>query len=184
MSGGAFEYAQYRIDDIIDRIEEEIERATCERPPLVSETGVAVKERIGEGCWRYDMYPQFRSIQSAEKYFREIGCKVLEEEVRDGERYVFMQDVVTGQTFCINTYTSTHYAPDENGEVPWFPDYSNETLAEFRRGIAVLKRASIYAQRIDWLLSGDDGEETFNRRLKEQLGKLEETKNEGKEKSE
>lgn len=48
MSGGAFDYAQYRIDDIIDRIEQEIERATCERPPLVTETGVAVKERISE----------------------------------------------------------------------------------------------------------------------------------------
>lgn len=29
MSGGAFDYAQYRIDDIVNRIEEEIERATC-----------------------------------------------------------------------------------------------------------------------------------------------------------
>ena len=33
--------------------------------------------------------------------------------------------------------------------------------------------AAIYAQRIDWLLSGDDGEESFKRRLKEELDELE-----------
>jgi len=37
----------------------------------------------------------------------------------------------------------------------------------------VLKVASVYAQRIDWLLSGDDGEESFLKRLKEELGQLE-----------
>lgn len=30
----------------------------------------------------------------------------------------------------------------------------------------------IYTQRIDWLLSGDDGEESFHSRLKEELDKL------------
>jgi len=33
----------------------------------------------------------------------------------------------------------------------------------------VLRKAAIYAQRIDWLLSGDDGEESFLERLKEEL---------------
>lgn len=174
MSGGSFDYAQYRIDDIINRIEDEIERATCERPPFVTETGVAVKERISEGHWRYEMYPQFQSIQTAEKYFREIGCKVLEETTMNGERYILMEDVVTKQVFCINTYTSTHYAPDEDGEVPYFPDYSEETIKEFRKGIDILKRARIYAHRIDLLMSGDDGEESFHKRLKEKLKELEE----------
>lgn len=31
-------------------------------------------------------------------------------------------------------------------------------------------------QRIDWLLSGDDGEENFLRRLKKDLGELESVK--------
>jgi hypothetical protein len=41
-----------------------------------------------------------------------------------------------------------------------------------KEGIEVLKRAQIYAQRIDWLLSGDDGIETFFERLEEDLNNL------------
>lgn len=174
MSGEAFDCVERRIYDIIERVEREIEQATCERTPLVTETGVTVKERIGEGHWRYDIRHQFRNIQSAKKYFREIGCKVLEDVTRDGERYILMKDVVTKQVFCINTYTSTHYAPDENGEEPYFPDYTEETLAEFRRGIKVLKQAYIYAHRMAYLISGDDGEKEFHERLKEDLKELEE----------
>ena len=48
--------------------------------------------------------------------------------------------------------------------------YSKETLTEFQRGAVFLRAASIYLQRIDWLVSGDDGEETFHKRLKEDLG--------------
>ena len=38
-----------------------------------------------------------------------------------------------------------------------------------KEGIHHLKIAYIYAQRIDWLLSGDDGEETFLERLQKEL---------------
>jgi hypothetical protein len=41
-----------------------------------------------------------------------------------------------------------------------------------KEGIEALKRAQIYAHRIDWLLSGDDGEESFLRRLEEELNEL------------
>lgn len=51
-------------------------------------------------------------------------------------------------------------------------EYSEETIAEFRNGLDALNKAVIYAQRIDWLVSGDDGEESFHRRLAEELGML------------
>ena len=51
------------------------------------------------------------------------------------------------------------------------PNYSSETVAEFRKGLDFLRKAHIYAQRIDWLLSGDDGEDSFHRRLGEDLGR-------------
>jgi hypothetical protein len=35
-----------------------------------------------------------------------------------------------------------------------------------------LKIAQVYAQRVDWLVSGDDGEESFITRLDEDLNKL------------
>jgi hypothetical protein len=60
-----------------------------------------------------------------------------------------------------------------NGTVPFYEDYSQETLDEFKNGLELLKKAYVYSQRIDWLLSADDGESTFHRRLKEELDALE-----------
>jgi len=50
-----------------------------------------------------------------------------------------------------------------------YSNYSDKTIQEFENGIDIVKKAYIYMQRIDWLLSGDDGEDTFHERLKEDL---------------
>jgi hypothetical protein len=50
--------------------------------------------------------------------------------------------------------------------------YSDEVMDEFNKGVELISLAQIYMQRIDWLLSGDDGEETFLERLKEDKDKL------------
>ncbi len=50
--------------------------------------------------------------------------------------------------------------------------FSKETIKEFEKAVKILKEAAVYAQRIDWLVSGDDGEETFHKRLKNDLEKL------------
>jgi hypothetical protein len=52
--------------------------------------------------------------------------------------------------------------------------FSKETIQKLKEGVHYLKLAFIYAQRIDWLLSGDDGEETFHARLAKDLAKKEE----------
>ena len=51
-------------------------------------------------------------------------------------------------------------------------NFSEETLQEFRNGIMALKRAYVYAQRIDWLVSGDDSEPYFHTRLQQELKEL------------
>ena len=61
--------------------------------------------------------------------------------------------------------------PDEK----YYHEYSADVINEFKIGVEKLKEAYIYAQRIDWLLSGDDGEESFLKRLKEELNKLKNT---------
>lgn len=105
MSGGAFEHQQHRINDIIESIEEQIDRNGREK----------TKEELRE--WGgYD--PEYY-----EKY------------------------------------------PDEK----FYYKYSDEIIEKFKLGVEKLKEAYIYAQRIDWLLSGDDGPETFLTRLKEEL---------------
>ncbi len=50
--------------------------------------------------------------------------------------------------------------------------YSDEIIEEFKNAIYILKLAHTYAQRIDWLLSGDDGCETFLERLYEEITKI------------
>jgi hypothetical protein len=55
----------------------------------------------------------------------------------------------------------------------YFVEYSPKTVEEFRKGLDLVKRAQVYMQRIDWLVSGDDGEETFQKRLTEDLAKIE-----------
>jgi len=50
--------------------------------------------------------------------------------------------------------------------------FSTETLLEFRKGYDLLRQAYVYAQRIDWLLSGDDGEDNFHTRLKQDLERI------------
>jgi len=49
--------------------------------------------------------------------------------------------------------------------------YSKEVIDKFRTGVDLLRKGAIYAQRIDWLVSDDDGEESFLGRLEEDLGK-------------
>ena len=44
---------------------------------------------------------------------------------------------------------------------------------KIKENIKYLKRAYIFTQRIDWFISGDDGEENFYERLKEEIEKLE-----------
>lgn len=47
--------------------------------------------------------------------------------------------------------------------------YDEVTVEKFKEAVAVIKMASIYIHRIDWLLSGDDGEEDFRKRLAGEL---------------
>lgn len=62
---------------------------------------------------------------------------------------------------------------DENGDIyaesRFYYDFSNETIERFKEAVDLLKRAEIYAHRIDYLLSSDDGEQTFHERLKDDL---------------
>lgn len=108
MSGGRFEYNQYKIRAIADSIDWEIRRSGKEK----------TEEEMKNEFWKdqswYEKYPEDR---------------------------------------CHHKY------PDE-------------VIKEFERGYYILRLAEIYAQRIDWLLSGDDGDETFIERLAEEKQKL------------
>ena len=48
-------------------------------------------------------------------------------------------------------------------------DRKQELLEEISNGLDYLNLAEIYTQRLDWLFSGDDGEDSFFERLEEEL---------------
>ena len=56
-----------------------------------------------------------------------------------------------------------------NEEAPARDNLREETLIEFKKAVEVLRLAAIYVHRIDWMLSGDDGEDNFHERLAEDL---------------
>ena len=108
MSGGAFDYNQYKIGYIADQIDEVIVKNGLEKTP----------EELKQEGWRdpewYTKYPE-------DKF---------------------------------------HY------------QYPDEVIEKMKEAVKSLKIAQEYAQRVDWLLSGDDGEESFLSRLDENLKKI------------
>ena len=105
MSGGAFEYQQFHIEEIADSIEKEIIEAGREIP----------KEIWAKNHW----------------------------------------------------YGSSFDDSDRT-----YPTYERKTIDIMKRAVYVLRMAYIYAKRIDWMLSGDDGEDTLVERLQEELQAL------------
>jgi hypothetical protein len=51
--------------------------------------------------------------------------------------------------------------------------YPKEVQEKFKEALKALRIAEIYAHRVDWFLSGDDGEDVFIQRLSEELAKIE-----------
>jgi hypothetical protein len=109
MSGGAFNYDQYKIGYIADEIEQSIRNSGREK------TKQELKEENWKGSDWYEKYPE-------DKF---------------------------------------HYK------------YQDEVIDALKEAVRVLRVAQIYAHRVDWYFSGDDGEESFIERLKEDLNKLE-----------
>ena len=47
--------------------------------------------------------------------------------------------------------------------------YTPETINAFREAYGLMCQAEVYAHRLDYLLAGDDSEEAFHKRLKEEI---------------
>jgi hypothetical protein len=61
---------------------------------------------------------------------------------------------------------------DKYPEDKFHHKYPDEVIEEFKKGAKIIAEAQVYMQRIDWLLSGDDGEESFLKRLNQELLKI------------
>lgn len=68
----------------------------------------------------------------------------------------------------IETFIKDNGNPDEYGFVQ---NYSEETIKELKQGVRLIKLAALYTHRIDWFLAGDDGEDNFHEKIKEDLAR-------------
>lgn len=90
---------------------------------------------------------------------------------------------MSGGYFNSNNYMLGEIADDideliaENNQADewgYMSDYNKATIDAFRKASAMLREASIYVHRIDYLVSNDDSEESFHARLKADLKELKE----------
>jgi hypothetical protein len=93
-------------------------------------------------------------FQYKQHYFDDVA-----EEI---ERLVRDNDKVPSDEDCYR------YDPDESRGYGFGP----EVIARFREAAATCRRAAIMAQRVDWLVSSDDGPDSFLERWDIELAKL------------
>ena len=119
------------------------------------------------GHFDYDQYKIGYIADSIEKLVQKNGVKKTREELKDeGWR---------------NPEWYEKYPEDL-----YHHRYPDHVIEKFKEGVRSLREAQVYAHRIDWLISGDDGEENFMTRLKDDLemAKLEAEKSAEKQEKE
>lgn len=81
-----------------------------------------------------------------------------------GGHFEYLQYHIEDIAFSIEQLIETNTKDNEWGE---HRGYSAQTLEKFKLAIETLRSAEIMAHRVDWLVSGDDDEESFHRRWAE-----------------
>ena len=170
MSGGHFDYYQYHIEDIANKLERnlaDIEYAksigTIKKKEVYAHLLDTLTGRkywpnwLLETCNRYDSVDDV--VKALEKWYVIRG--------KDGKLYYNESNA----SYEVVVYEGEN---EQWADGKWHLEIEDpEVIEEFKKGLKILKTAAVYAQRIDWLLSGDDGEESFKERLKEELNELE-----------
>ena len=185
MSGGHFDYHQFYIREIADTIERDIALALQPKPDKVHEDYWIIK--VMDCFCSYYIYPRystkFESYEEAEEFLIQRE-EVVRAEAKYAER--FFKDDFTFQSkvhfmsrtkddekipvlFAIHHCVYDRYPYDV--DVLELEDSTLETMKEAYRQLRI---AEIYAQRVDWMMSGDDSEETLQKRLQRELQAFEE----------
>ena len=172
MSGGHFDYYQYHINEIAEQLERNI--ADIEYGKSVGKIkkqelcAHLVDVESGRKSWPFWLFELCRRHVYVDdlKYALKKWYTCYEKDgkiyVEDADEPGVFEVVVDNREYWEFADGKCHYEIDDS-----------EVLDELKKGLKILKMAAIYAQRIDWLLSGDDGDDSFKRRLKEELDELE-----------
>lgn len=166
MSGGTFDYIQYRLQDIVEEIKERISRNGKTVQQVWDEMTDEEKQDAPEWekPWTFMAHPWHVDSDADNSADKEMGvdCQTrpfdsLSEEDKKKWNQI-RRDYILRQ---IKEYNASIEGSD----------YSETTIAQLQAMLKTIQKAAIYINRIDWLFAGDDAEDNFLERTKEDLEK-------------
>lgn len=84
----------------------------------------------------------------------------------------YMSDTPDGEQIPV-LYSIHHYYYDHYPYEAEVLELSDETIDAMKEAYRQIRIAEIYAERVDWMMSGDDSEGYFRERIKEDLAEFE-----------
>ncbi len=181
MSGGHFDYQQSAIRHIADTIGRDIALALQPKPEKVREKHWTIYEQTSQHSYRpFYIHEHFDTYKQAESFLLSDKSIVKAEEIFVGKCLCDDGDVVfqSNERFMCIASDGTqipvlywiHHCNYEH--YPYDADVlelDNRSIEIMKEAYKQIRLAEIYATRVDWMMSGDDSEETMVERLKEDI---------------
>lgn len=184
MSGGYFDRSTYAMREIADTIERDIARALQPKPEKVQEDYWTIYEKDCFGSYHsYKDFMSFGSYEDAESFLLRDKTIVKAEQKYANRRFFddgvvyqstkrYMSDTPDGDQIPV-LYSIHHCHYDRYPYNADVLELSDETIDAMKEAYRQIRMAEIYATRVDWMMSGDDSEECFRERIKEDLEEFE-----------
>ena len=166
MSGGTFDYIQYRLKDVVEEIKERISRNGKTVQQVWDEMSDMEQQDASqwEKPWTFIYHPWCIDADADDRANKEMGVDYqtrpfdsLSEEDKKKWNQI-RRDYILRQI-------KEHNASVEGS------NYSETTIDQLQAMRKTIQKAAIYINRSDWLLAGDDAEDNFLERTKEDLEK-------------
>lgn len=185
MSGGHFDYAQHSMREFCDTLEKDIAKAMMPKPRKVGyDYWTVYQVDTPHSCHYLCMNSSFSSCEEAKGFLmsRDRTASPSSKEKHGIGSIIGDGDIVfesgkhrmtgTGDKDIPVLYAIRHAQYEDYPEGTYVLEFSQDTIERMKEAYRKVREASVYAERMDYLLSGDDGEEDYAERLKEDLKDL------------
>ena len=166
MSGGTFDYNQYHLEDAIRTIEDRISDNGKTLKQIWEERGESMSDFAAGWFkpWTALDHPYYLDDNASDAAYDAINRP-------HGTPFSFLTQEEIDKWNEVRRKEFKRLLDEHNNSTDG-PVYSEKTIAQFKKGVDAVRKALVYLNRIDYLLAGDDGEDSFHERLKEELGAL------------
>ena len=181
MSGGYFNRHMIAFGEIANSIERDIATALRPKPEKICEDYWTIYEK--DSFVSYHSYMGFASYEDAESFLL-LDKTIVKAEQKYADRRFFddgvifqskkrnMSDTSNGEQIPV-LYSIRHCYYDRYPDEADVLELSDETINAMKEAYRQIRIAEIYATRVDWMMSGDNSEESFRERIKEDLAEFE-----------